>query len=95
MIDRSNPVFVEPENVKLRFPPDGSYKGVKEVVLIGAEWFVEHHTSTVYGYTSRKSNAGGGRWFYPYAGRFGRGFVTFTPHEKTTYSNVTYFLHED
>lgn len=53
--------------------------------------YSEHHTSTMRGYVSRKTE---GR-IEPYKGRFGEGYKLLTPRfDTTTYCYVTYFVKE-
>lgn len=85
MIDMKKPVFVYPEQVDTR--------GRVPVIWINNTGYKYHHESTAKGYVSRKSHAGGGVLAYPYEGRFGKGYVVFSPrYDTTNYCFVRYYL---
>ena len=84
MIDMTKPVFVYPEQIDTRGP--------KPILWIHGKAYKFHHEATAKGYTSRKSKAGGGVWAYPYSGKYGDGFVTYSPRFDTTnYCTVRYY----
>jgi len=58
--------------------------------MVKAGKLIKHHTSYTRGYVSRKIEG----YSQPYRGRFGKGFIYYSPNwDSTQYSFITYYIY--